>query len=207
MATPPRLLPPSGTVMVTRRVLKRQHRLRPSREVNQLILYLLAVAAERYSVRVHAFQVLSNHLHLVVSYSGKTLPKFMQFSGSQVARALNCHQGQWETVWAPGSYNKLDFLRDRATIFKYMLYVLTNVVAAGLVRSAKEWPGVKILAHEIGRRSWQVDRPDFFFDAEGGMPESVVLETSMPRIPGLSAEEARGQLIADCRERERTIRR
>ncbi|MGE3963307.1 MAG: transposase [Planctomycetota bacterium] len=207
MATPPRMIPPTGTVMVTRRILKRQLRLHPSREVNQLILFLLAVAAERYSIKVHAFCVLSNHMHVIVSYSEKRLPKFMQFLDSQIARALNCHQGQWETVWAPGSYNKLDFLRDRSTILKYMLYVTTNPVAAGLVRRAKEWPGVKVLPHEIGRRVWKVDRPDFFFDADGKMPESVVLETSMPRIYGMSAEDARSRLMTEFKERERTIQR
>lgn len=58
MATPPRMLPPSSTVMVTWRVLERPHRLRPSREENQLTLHLLAIAAERYAVKVHAFQSL-----------------------------------------------------------------------------------------------------------------------------------------------------
>ncbi|MGE3964669.1 MAG: transposase [Planctomycetota bacterium] len=93
MAAPPRMLPPFGMVMVTRRVLKRQLRLRPSRQLNQLLMYLLAVAAERYGVTIHSFCILGNHLHIIVSYWEKRLPKFMQFLDSQIARALNCLQG------------------------------------------------------------------------------------------------------------------
>ena len=61
MATPPRYLPPAGTVMVTRRILRRQLRLRPEESINELLLYMLVVAAEKYGIKIHCFQFLSNH--------------------------------------------------------------------------------------------------------------------------------------------------
>ena len=103
-------------------------RLRPEKAINELLLYMLAVAAAKYETKIHCFQFLGNHFHIIFSYTQKRLPKFMQLFDSQVGRALNCYQGMWETVWAPGSYNKIDFLNDDETTFKYLLYVLANVV-------------------------------------------------------------------------------
>lgn len=147
LATPPRKLPPSGLVMVTRRILQRRVRMRPSEDINALILYLLALSADKYGIRIHCFQVLGNHYHIILSYTKKRLPAFMQHLNGLLGRALNCHQGECEFTWSPGSFNSIDLLNHPATIHKYMLYVLSNVTAAGLVRSAKEWPGVKILPH------------------------------------------------------------
>ncbi|MBK6848690.1 MAG: hypothetical protein IPG96_14555 [Proteobacteria bacterium] len=59
----PRPVIAGETLLVTRRCVQRQFLLRPSATVNGIIGYCLAVAAERYGVRVHAFCVLSNHLH------------------------------------------------------------------------------------------------------------------------------------------------
>lgn len=192
--------------MVTRRVLRRQLRLVPGKQVNQLLRYLLAVASAKYKIRLHGFQVLGNHFHICLTYSQKRLPPFMQYLDSQLGRALNCHQGEWEFFWAPGSYNKIDFLKCAATTFKYLVYTLTNVVAAGLVPSAKEWPGVKVLPHEIGKRRWIVRCPDFFYDPDGKMPDVAILETSLPPIPGMTPDEVRARLITACRDRERALR-
>ena len=191
--------------MVTRRILRRQMRLRPEESINKLLLYMLVVAAEKYGIKIHCFQFLSNHFHLILSYTQKRLPRFMQLFDSQVGRALNCYQGMWETVWATGSYSKIDFLDDDETLFRYLLYVITNAVEAGLVKSAKDWPGLKILPHEIGTRSIRVKRPDFFSDAGGDMPEVAVLTTSMPPMRGMSEKQARAKLSSDWKKRERTI--
>ncbi len=42
--------------------------------MNDVLLYLLALATRRYPVQVHAFCVLSNHLHLVVTDVEGRLP-------------------------------------------------------------------------------------------------------------------------------------
>jgi REP element-mobilizing transposase RayT len=190
--------------MVTRRVLRRQLRLRPEESVNEILLYILAVAARKYDIRIHCFQFLSNHFHLVFSYTRKRLPRFMQYFDGLVGRALNCHQGLWETFWAPGSYNSLH-LTDDETVLRYMLYVLTNAVEAGLVKSAKEWPGLKILPHEIGH-SIRARQPGSFCDPNGPLPEGVTLKTCMPRMDSMSSEKAQARLSSAWKLREETIR-
>jgi len=61
--TAPRRVLAGATYLVTRRCAQRQLLLRPSALVNEIFLYVLALAAQRYRVEVHGFCVLSNHFH------------------------------------------------------------------------------------------------------------------------------------------------
>lgn len=56
--TAPRQVLPGTTYLVTRRCAQRQFFLRPSKTTNDSFLYLLAVAAQRFEIQVHAFCVL-----------------------------------------------------------------------------------------------------------------------------------------------------
>ena len=76
MSKPRRVLPGS-TYLITRRCLGRQFLLRPSRDVNQVFLFCLAHSARMCGIEVHAFCVLSNHYHLVVTDPLARLPEFM----------------------------------------------------------------------------------------------------------------------------------
>ncbi len=69
--TAPRQILPGTCYLFTRRCLQRQFLLRPSAEVTQLLGFLLAVAADRFAVEVHAFCVMSNHFHLIVTDTGR----------------------------------------------------------------------------------------------------------------------------------------
>ena len=99
--TAPRQVLPGTTYLVTRRCTQRQLLLRPSPTIGAIFLYVLAVAARRFGIRVHAFCVLSNHYHLVVTDPGAQLPAFGQYLDSLVARATNASLGRWESFWAP----------------------------------------------------------------------------------------------------------
>ena len=77
--TLPRPIIPGQTVMVTRRCTQRQFLLRPSPLVNSILGFCLAVAAQRYGVRLHAFCFFSNHVHLVVTDVEGALPEFTRW--------------------------------------------------------------------------------------------------------------------------------
>jgi putative transposase len=63
--TAPRRVVPGAQYLLTRRCSERRFFLRPSRALNEILRYVLAVAAERYGVVLHALCVLSNHVHIV----------------------------------------------------------------------------------------------------------------------------------------------
>jgi REP element-mobilizing transposase RayT len=199
--TAPRQVLPKVTYLVTRRCAQRQFLLRPSRIVNDVFLYLLAVAAQRYDVEVHAFCVLSNHYHCIVTDRSAQLPAFHQFLDALVARALNAALGRWEAFWAPNSYSAVTLVSPSDVVDK-SAYALANPVAARLVRSARTWPGLWSAPERVAREPYAVSRPKHFFDAKGSLPERVTLELRPP--PGFTAEEFRAKLDEALADREAT---
>lgn len=176
--TAPRQVLPGTTYLVTRRCAQRQFLLRPSPVTNGIFLYVLAVAAQRFGVRVHAFCVLSNHFHLVVTDPDARLPAFEQYLDSLVARAVNSTLARWESFWAPSSYSAVALVSPADTLAK-SAYVLANPVAAGLVRRARDWPGLWSDPAQIGCVI-EVERPSAFFRSNGRMPATAKLELAPP---------------------------
>src|SRR5512141_162500 len=68
---------PMATYLITRRVILRHMLLRPDRVMTRILHYLLAVAARRHGLEVHAFCAMSTHIHLVVTDVRGTLPDFL----------------------------------------------------------------------------------------------------------------------------------
>ncbi|HEX9049014.1 MAG TPA: hypothetical protein VF841_00615 [Anaeromyxobacter sp.] len=202
--TAPRQIVAGVTYLVTRRCAQRQFLLKPSRTTNQVFLYLLALAAQRFGIRVHAFCVLSNHFHLVLTDPHALLPAFHQLLDALVARAMNASLGRWEDFWAPGSYSAVRLVSPSDVVDK-AAYVLANPVAAGLVASGSAWPGLWSAPERIGGEAFVVKRPKRFFDPKGRLPEEVTLRLTVP--PGFdSAEQFRGELERGLEAREADAR-
>jgi REP element-mobilizing transposase RayT len=203
--TAPRQILPGTTYLVTRRCAERRFFLKPSETTNRVFLYLLAVAARRFGIEVHAFCVLSNHFHMVVTDLHARLPAFHQYLDALVARALNASLGRWEAFWAPNSYSAVTLATPSDVVDK-AAYVLANPVAAGLVRSGSLWPGPWSAPEWIGVEPLEVRRPTHFFDEKGALPELASLQLTAP--PGFgSAEAFREELAAALAEREAQARR
>jgi REP element-mobilizing transposase RayT len=185
--TAPRQVLPGTTYLVTRRCTQRQFLLRPSKAANQTFLYLLALAAERYGVEVHAYCVMSNHYHLVVTDLGARLPACLQFLDGLCGRAFNALLGHREGFWGPDSFSAVELAGPEAIVAK-AAYTLANPVAAGLVRSAHRWPGLWSSPDDVGADARVTLRPDYFFNPNGSMPKSVNLCLTTP--PGFATAEA-----------------
>ena len=89
--------------------------------LNQVFLYCLGYAAERYGVEVHAYCLMSNHMHLVLTDPQGTLPRFMHWLDLFLAKCVNAMLGRWESVWAGGSYNPVVLLDEPAILEKIAL--------------------------------------------------------------------------------------
>lgn len=156
--------------------------LRPSERLNDLLLYILAAAVERFEVLLHAHCFLSNHFHLVVTDPHGRLPAFEQYLAALAARACNALRSHEESFWAPGSYSAVRLLEPSDVVDK-IGYTLANPVAAGLVRHASAWPGIHSTPDMIGATPDIVLRPDLFFREDGPMPAAVPLRLAAP--PGI----------------------
>jgi REP element-mobilizing transposase RayT len=181
--------------LVTRRCSERRFFLRPSRRTTDLVRYVLVAAAQRYDILVHAFCVLSNHLHLVVTDQHANLPAFMQYFDSVVARSVNASLGRFEGFRASASSYSAVVPLDPADVVAKAAYALANPVAAGLVRFGAEWPGLRSSPAQIGS-TLVARRPKFFFDEKGYVPEAVELELTPP--PGFASAGAFADALAEA---------
>jgi REP element-mobilizing transposase RayT len=189
---------PGTTYLVTRRCFQRQLLLRPSEATTATVRFVLAVAARRFGIRLHAFCVLSNHLHIVLTDPYARLPAFSQYLDGLVARAVNASLGRWESFWAPGSFSAVA-LASPADIIEKAAYTLGNPVAAGLVRRGRDWPGLWSDPAAVGAGAVVVERPTGgFFREKGDMPERAELSLVAP--PGFESVAAFQQQLGAALE-------
>jgi len=197
--TAPRQLLKGASYLVTRRCLHRAFLLRPGPLPNQLFGYILARGVALFGVEVHAFCVMSNHFHLVLTDPHANLPPFLQYLDGLVARAFNALYGLDGYLWESDGYNgtALDAAED---VLDRCAYVLANPVAAGLVQKARKWPGLWSSPADVGR-ALEFERPSHFFNPDGYLPDKVGLRLTVP--PGFtSLEDFRSRLEAALAARE-----
>ncbi len=175
--TIPRRILPSVTWLITRRCSERRFFLLPNAYTKQIFEYALARAARMTGVALHAWMVMSNHYHLVVSDPLGKLPEFVRRLNSLVARALNFRYRRKESVWKSGSYNAVE-LRTEGAILDKMVYTLTNPVAARLVKRAWMWEGASSVGLGLGQAR-RVLRPAFVRDGEDVEVLRVVAPASL----------------------------
>jgi putative transposase len=197
--TKPRCVLPGIIYLVTRRCSERRFFLRPDPAVTWVFEYLLGLLSKKYGIAIHAYVVMSNHYHLVVTDTEGRLPDFQRDLNSLLARAINALRGRWDSFWEGESYSGVKLLEDGDVIAK-MGYTLANPVEARLVNRARQWEGATSAGMVFGRPR-QVRRPEKFFSDE--MPEVVDLEITRPGCyERLSDEELLARVQADVARRE-----
>jgi hypothetical protein len=194
----PRRVIPGQTVLITRRTLRRTFLLRPDAALNQIVLYLVAFFAHKFSMQVSAIQVLADHYHLVLTDVLGQLPDFLRELHRLVALCVKVLR-KWEgPVWEPCEPSTVALLTPLAAA-QEMVYTWLNVVRAGLVQEAREWPGVTTRLDDVDGPAIVVQRPKVFLDVASGLwPEQLELRMSMPPIlAALGPEQARALLRAE----------
>lgn len=178
--TQPRLVVPGDTLMITRRTLRRHHLFRPDSAIRQLYLYTLALSARQFGILVHAVTLMSTHEHLIVTDPDGRYPEFLRRLHRLVSLGTKILR-KWEgPTWDHESCSVVRLLTEQAIIEK-LAYVMANPVKAGLVRYARDWPGITVLPHELGRRTWTLRRPDVYFNRKNRKwLDRIELSLSLP---------------------------
>jgi putative transposase len=177
--TAPRQVIAGRTNILTRRCTQRQFLLRPDKRVEQLFLYCLAEAAQRFGVTLHGWIAMSNHEHVVARDNRGNFPEFVAHLNKMIAKALNSYWGRRENFWSSEQPSVVHLVQanDR---FEKLIYTLVNPVAAHLVERAQDWPGATSLQQNLSGQSRTIKRPLGFFREDGPMPEEVTLRIERP---------------------------
>jgi putative transposase len=141
MARQLRFVPPGALVEVTTRTVHERLLLRPSAEVNDIVLGVIGRGQSLFPVRIHALVVMSNHWHALLSVDhAAQLAAFMAFVNGNIAREVGRLHGWRDRFWAR-RYRAIVVADDDAAVAR-LRYILSNGCKEGLVDRPVDWPGV-----------------------------------------------------------------
>jgi REP element-mobilizing transposase RayT len=200
-----RFVPEGSLLEVTCRTVQERFLLRPSANLNRIILGILGRAQRLYGLKIHAFVFMSNHYHLLVSpSSAQQLAAFMAYLNANLAKEAGRLHRWAHHLWSR-RYRILEVTPEEQAQVGRLRYILAHGCKEGLVGSPGDWPGVQCVAaflkgepltglwfdrtseYEACRQGIAVVAMDF------ATTETVSLET-LPCWAGASADEYRERI-------------
>ena len=207
MVTKCRVSPPMSIQMLTRRTTQREYLMRPDHLLALNYYFILGYLQSRFAIEYHTACILSNHLHLLLTdILGDQIQGFNRELFSLMSRSTNCFRGRRENLWSSDKPSCVCVAPTAVDVVDKAAYIIVNAVEAGLVSHAKKWPGVRVLASDMGRLTLRIKRPPFFYDPDGDLPEEVELTFTVPKVWDADEEDLRHQIAEECNRRERAIR-
>ena len=134
----------------------------------QTMSALLFENARKYQVAVHAYVLMENHFHLLLTPADTAgLAQLMQALGRSYVRFFNRASGRTGTLWE-GRYRST-ILQPEKYLLACMAYIEQNPVRSGLVAQPDEYPWSSHL-HNIGRRVDRLVSPHALYWGLGNTP-------------------------------------
>ena len=144
----PRYSPPGVPLHIVQRGLDRQPCFRAHRDF-RVYLNSLQEYASRYDVEIHAYVLMTNHVHLLVSpIVDGAASKMMQQLGRQYVQFFNHVYERTGTLW-DGRFKSSLNQSDRYLLACYR-YIEMNPVRAGIVRRAHQYRWSSYRANAFG---------------------------------------------------------
>ncbi len=109
----------------------------------------LSASAGKYQCRVHAYVLMTNHIHLLVTPDEPSgISRFMQALGRRYAYYVNQKYKRTGTLWE-GRY-KACLVDSEAYLLTCMRYIELNPVRAGMVEKPGNYPWSSYRSNAIG---------------------------------------------------------
>ncbi len=109
-------------------------------EDQDYLMYLrwLKEAADRYRCAVHAYVLMTNHVHILATpKDNQGISRMMQYVGRRYVPYINYHYGTSGTLWE-GRY-KASLVHEADYLLACMRYIELNPVRAGMVHHPREY--------------------------------------------------------------------
>ncbi|MBU0589284.1 MAG: transposase [Gammaproteobacteria bacterium] len=134
----------------------------------KFMLELLDENAHKHGVALHAYVLMDNHFHLLLTPATvEALPQMMQAVGRRYVRYFNDQQGRSGTLWE-GRY-KATLMQSERYLLACMVYMDLNPVRAGLVATAADYTWSSH-AHYVGLRMDKLLSPHPLYWSLGNTP-------------------------------------
>jgi REP element-mobilizing transposase RayT len=131
-----------GLVEVTCRTIQGRLLLRPSQQLNDVLLGVLGRAQALYPVEIVSFSFLSSHFHMLLRVpDAQRLSQFMGYFNGNLAREVARLTGWFDKIWSR-RYQSILVSEEPAAQIERLTYHLAQGVKENLVAHVEEWPGV-----------------------------------------------------------------
>ena len=116
----------------------------------QAYLGWLREGAERYGNAIHAYVLMTNHIHILVTPKDKDgISRMMQYVGRRYVPYINYHYGTSGTIWE-GRY-KASLVQEDGYLLTCMRYIELNPVRANMVAHPREYRWSSYRTNGAGR--------------------------------------------------------
>ena len=127
---------------VSNRTIQGRFLLRPSPELNEIVVGVMGRAQRRFNFQIFAFQFLSDHYHLLAwAVDAQQLAGFMEYFNGNLAREAG-RISAWSGKFWGRRYHSAIVSSDEQTQLDRLRYIVSNGCKEGLVASPLDWPGV-----------------------------------------------------------------
>ena len=109
-------------------------------------------ASEKYECSIHAYVLMTNHVHVLATpKKTDSISRMMQYLGQHYFPYINYQYGRSGTLWE-GCY-KASLVEDEKYLMSCMRYIEMNPVRAGMVKHPKYYPWSSYGCNAYGRKS------------------------------------------------------
>jgi REP-associated tyrosine transposase len=137
MATPHRPQFPNAIYHVTVRGVNRQKIVRDDVDC-EVWVHGLDRSVRKVGTRLHAWCLMTNHVHLLVETPNANLADFMQHLNSGYARAYNRRHGRVGHLYQDRYYSIV--IEREEHLLEVVRYIVLNPVRAGICSAPEDWP-------------------------------------------------------------------
>jgi REP element-mobilizing transposase RayT len=113
--------------------------------VRKLIGGIIARYQEIFGIELFAYNVLGNHMHLLVRAPGSNIDEFCENVNREIAKRINWRNKREGKFWGR-RYDDQQVLSEDDLVEAF-LYVTTNPTKHGLVSNSQDWPGLNSYEH------------------------------------------------------------
>jgi hypothetical protein len=140
-----RFIPDGGALVeVTCRTFQGRFLLRPSAQLDEIVVGVLGRAQRFYKVRVCGYMFASTHFHLLLDVdTGRQLARFMCYVASNIAREVSRLHGWKDKIWSR-RYQAIVVSGEEEAQVARLRYLLANGTKEGLIARPQDWPGVHV---------------------------------------------------------------
>ncbi len=140
MPPPLRTRDPDKIHLVTTRTLEAALWMVPTKALVEIVGGVLARYQQLCGIVIFAYAVMGNHYHLLAQAPGGNLAEFCEQINREISRRVNYYLGRRGHFWGR-RYSDQVVVEDTDALEAF-LYITTNPVKHGLVKYARDWPGL-----------------------------------------------------------------